>query len=288
MSARTPRSCSQRVSGDKLIAIDYLGGGSAPEFHVLTWVISGPCNVGSHTAPCWGADVLELDPAEAEGGVNNVNLTAAQNPISDVALVAGKFAEFGVNLTDSDIIPPGECEGFAQAIWESRASGSSFVSSTKDITIEEVNINNCGTVEVTKSNDDGPHRLVQCSPSTRARTRPAPSSAPAPWTRLATACRRSRTWSRAPTRSTRRPCPLVSEGRRLALDVHLGRGRDRGPDYDEPEARRRARDPRTAPRPATRRSRSQERCSRLTGPMRTPPPSFTVIDNGTNDDNHHR
>jgi len=144
----------QRVAGDKLIAIDYLGGGSAPEFHVLTWVISGACNVGSHTAPCWGADVLELDPNEAEGGVNNVNLTAAQNPISDVALVAGKFAEFGVNLTDSEIIPPGECEGFAQAIWESRASGSSFVSSTKDITIEEVNINNCASVSVTKSNDD--------------------------------------------------------------------------------------------------------------------------------------
>ncbi len=144
----------QRVAGDKLIAIDYLGGGSAPAFHVLTWVVTGPCNVGSHTAPCWGADVLELDPAEAEGGVNNVNLTAAQNPISDVPLVAGKFAEFGVNLTDSDIIPPGECEGFAQAIWESRASGSSFVSSTKDITIEEVNINNCATVEVNKTNDD--------------------------------------------------------------------------------------------------------------------------------------
>ncbi|HEX5938206.1 MAG TPA: SpaA isopeptide-forming pilin-related protein [Actinomycetota bacterium] len=143
-----------RTPGDKLLAIDYLGGGSAPEFHVLTWIASGTCFVGNNTAPCWGETVLELDPTEAEGGVNNATITALNNPIDGTQLVAGRFAEFGVNLTDSDIIPPGECEGISQIIWESRSSGSSFVSSTKDITIEDVNINNCGTVEVTKTNDD--------------------------------------------------------------------------------------------------------------------------------------
>ena len=39
----------KRVAGDKLIAIDYISGG--PQFHVLTWVTSGACNVSSHTAP---------------------------------------------------------------------------------------------------------------------------------------------------------------------------------------------------------------------------------------------
>ena len=146
---------SQRAAGDKLIAIDYLGGGSAVQFHVLTWVTSGACNVGSHAAPCWGANVLTLDPTVAEGGVNNALITTANNPISDEPLVAGKFAEFGVNLTDAGIIPGGQCEGIGQIVWESRSSESSFVSSTKDITVENVNINNCGTAEVNKTNDDG-------------------------------------------------------------------------------------------------------------------------------------
>ncbi|MCD6021615.1 MAG: Cna domain protein [Actinomycetia bacterium] len=145
----------QRTPGDKLLAIDYLGGGSAPEFHVLTWDADGPCFVANNPAPCWGADVAELDPTEAEGGVNASAIPAAQNPISNANLVAGKFAEFGVNLSAAGILTPGSCEGFSQTIWESRSSGSSFVSSTKDITIEDQDIALCGSVEVTKVGSDG-------------------------------------------------------------------------------------------------------------------------------------
>jgi hypothetical protein len=146
----------QRTPGDKLIAIDYLGGGSAVQFHVLTWVASGPCFVANDPNPCWGATVQDLTASGfAEGGVNNSPITAANNPISGVALQAGQFAEFGVNLSGAGIIPPGTCGGFAQTIWESRSSGSSFVSSTKDITIEDHAINPCGRVEVTKVGSDG-------------------------------------------------------------------------------------------------------------------------------------
>lgn len=145
-----------RVAGDKLIAIDYLGGGSAVQFHILTWVTSGPCFVGSHTAPCWGATVLDLTGSGfAEGGVNGTAITAANNPISNVALVAGQFAEFGINLAGAGIIPSGSCKSFSQTVWESRASGSSFVSSTKDITIEDQDINNCASVSVHKEGSDG-------------------------------------------------------------------------------------------------------------------------------------
>ena len=145
-----------RVAGDKLIAIDYLGGGSAVQFHVLTWVTSGACFVGSHTAPCWGATVLDLTGSGfAEGGVNATAITAADNPISNVALVAGQFAEFGINLAGAGIIPSGSCKSFSQTVWESRASGSSFVSSTKDITIEDKDINNCASVSVIKLGSDG-------------------------------------------------------------------------------------------------------------------------------------
>ena len=143
-----------RVAGDQLIAIDYLGGGSAVEFHVLTWVTAGACFVGSHTAPCWGADVLELDPTQAEGGVNDVAISADDNPISGVNLKAGQFAEFGINLTDAGIVDPDSCIGFSQIVWESRSAGSSFVSSTKDIKIQPVNINRCASVSVRKVGSD--------------------------------------------------------------------------------------------------------------------------------------
>lgn len=146
----------ERVPGDKLIAIDYLGGGSAVQFHVLTWVGSGPCFVAQDPAPCWGANVVDITASGfAEGGVNTSAITAAGNPISGTALKAGQFAEFGINLTDAGIIPAGDCAGFSQTIWESRSSGSSFVSSTKDITVEDKDINTCGSVDVKKLGSDG-------------------------------------------------------------------------------------------------------------------------------------
>jgi hypothetical protein len=149
-----------RTPGDKLIAIDYLGGGSAVEFNVLTWVASGPCFVANDPPPCWGADVQDLTGSGfAEGGVNNSPITAANNPISGVALRAEQFAEFGVNLSAAGIIPPGECAGFSQTIWESRSSGSSFVSSTKDVTIEDQAINVCASADVTKVGSDGGSQL---------------------------------------------------------------------------------------------------------------------------------
>jgi Prealbumin-like fold domain len=145
-----------RTPGDKLLAIDYKGGGSAVEFHLLTWVASGACNVSNDTAPCWGATVATLTPAVAEGGVSITDFTAAQNPISGVPIVAGQFAEFGVNLNAAGILPSGgACNAITQTVWESRSSGSSFVSSTKDITIENHTISSCAKFSVLKLGSDG-------------------------------------------------------------------------------------------------------------------------------------
>jgi hypothetical protein len=146
----------ERSPGDKLIAIDYLGGGSAVQFHILTWVASGSCFVANDPAPCWGATVQDLTGSGlAEGGVNNAAISTTNNPIDGTALKAGQFAEFGINLSDAGIIPSGECQGFSQTVWESRSSGSSFVSSTKDVTIEDKDINTCASVSVRKVGDDG-------------------------------------------------------------------------------------------------------------------------------------
>jgi hypothetical protein len=139
-----------RTPGDKLIAIDYTQGGTQVAFNVLTWVASGACFVANDTAPCWGATVLTLSSAGAEGKVNQAAITAANNPISNAALVTGQFAEFGINLATAGIIPTGTCKAFPQTIWESRSSGSSFVSTTKDISIENKTISNCGQIKIIK------------------------------------------------------------------------------------------------------------------------------------------
>lgn len=145
-----------RTPGDKLIAIDYLNGGTNVDFHVLTWVGTGACFVGNDTAPCWGEDVLTLSAAGAEGLASQSPITALNNAISHVALVAGRFAEFGVNLATAGIIPSGTCKAFPQTVWESRAAGSSFVATTKDIAIENKTIANCGQVIIRKVTDPSP------------------------------------------------------------------------------------------------------------------------------------
>jgi hypothetical protein len=142
-----------RVAGDKLIAIDYVSGG--PQFHVLTWVTSGACFVSNDAPPCWGATVVTLDPNTTEGAVNASPITAANNPISNTALEAGQFAEFGVNLVASGIIPAGSCESFTQSVFQSRASGSSFVSTVKDIAISQRPINVCPQLIIKKVGSDG-------------------------------------------------------------------------------------------------------------------------------------
>lgn len=142
-----------RSAGDKLIAIDYLNGGTNVQFHVLTWVTSGTCFVNKDTAPCWGSTVQTLSANAAEGQVNQSPIAAADNKINNLALVTGQFAEFGVDLTAAGIIPANTCSAFAQTVWESRASGSSFVSSTEDVSVESHPISNCGTITIKKHTD---------------------------------------------------------------------------------------------------------------------------------------
>jgi hypothetical protein len=139
---------TQRTPGDKLIAIDYLNGGTNVQFHVLTWIdgsdpANPTCFVGNDQPQCWGANVETLAANEAEGQASQAAITAANNPISNQNLVAGQFAEFGVNLSAAGIVPANSCQSFPQTVWESRSSGSSFVSSTKDIAVENHTIGNC-------------------------------------------------------------------------------------------------------------------------------------------------
>jgi hypothetical protein len=156
-----------RTLGDKMIAIDYLGGGANVNFNVLTWITSsagydngtpgdpsddaaGTCFVGNDSPPCWSSTVKALSQSAAEGSTNTAVIEAADNSISGERLVVNKFAEFGVDLVAAGIIPPNTCVSFPQTVWESRSSGSSFVSSTKDIAIENKSISNCGSIKIIK------------------------------------------------------------------------------------------------------------------------------------------
>jgi hypothetical protein len=145
----------ERSAGDKLIAIDYLNGGTNVQFHVLSWVTSGACFVSNHTAPCWGADIQTLTANSAEGEASQSPIAAADNKINNLALDTGQFAEFGVDLTAAGIIPANSCQSFPQTIWESRASGSSFVSSTEDVSVEHHTIGNGCTSAVSTNPQSG-------------------------------------------------------------------------------------------------------------------------------------
>ena len=159
-----------RTAGDKMLAIDYTVGGTQVAFNVLTWIetsagfdptpgtnpaddIAGTCFVGNDNPPCWSSTVTQPSSNAAEGLTNQSAITAANNSISGQALVANKFAEFGIDLVAAGIIPPNTCSTIAQTVWQSRSSGSSFVSSTKDISIEDKDISNCGSITIIKQTD---------------------------------------------------------------------------------------------------------------------------------------
>jgi Prealbumin-like fold domain len=172
----------QRSLADKLIAIDYLNGGTNVQFNVLTWItssagydptpssdpsddIAGTCSVSNDLPPCWSSTVKTLGSNAAEGLASQATITSANDPIGNAAdsadsakfsveqgkdLAAGQFAEFGVDLTAAGIISPNVCTAFPETVWESRSSGSSFVSTTKDVSIEDHSISNCGEIKIIK------------------------------------------------------------------------------------------------------------------------------------------
>lgn len=144
-----------RTAGDRLLAYDFLNGGTSMTFHVLTWIDSahstlggnsGKCNVKTDSMPCWGANVVTVATNLFDGEANQAAITAANNGISNAALVADQFSEFGINLTQA--LGGGALPCFPQQVWESRSSGSSFSSNPEDI--EFASLSTCGTVTIIK------------------------------------------------------------------------------------------------------------------------------------------
>jgi hypothetical protein len=163
-----------RTGNDRLVAFDFLNGGTTLNFHILTWITSatgpgslfggnsGTCFTKSVSPPCWGANVITPSNQPGftvfDGEANQSAITAANNGISGAALAAQQWSEFGVDLTRAlNGASGGTLPCFPQQVWESRSSGSSFTSNPQDL--EFVHLNTCGTITIVKNTD--PRHLNQ-------------------------------------------------------------------------------------------------------------------------------
>ena len=148
-----------RTAGDHLLAFDYNSGGKVLNLHVLTWIDANNPNLGNNNGvcivktdplPCWGATVITPNSDTYEGDTNASAIPKGKNAISYADLVAGQFAEFGVNLTTALSQDTTKCNTTSQIDWESRSSGSSFSSNPEDLSIEHSTISNCGRIIIHK------------------------------------------------------------------------------------------------------------------------------------------
>ena len=139
-----------RTAGDKLLAYDFLNGGTSLSFTVLTWITSGACDVGSASAPCWSPGVA-VTGAIFNGESNQAAIAASDNGINGQALAINQFLEFGADLTKT--LGLSGCTSFPQNVFESRSSGSSFTSNPEDVEVQSRTISTCGRITIIKQSD---------------------------------------------------------------------------------------------------------------------------------------
>lgn len=152
-----PNGPNCRTVGDVLLTFDFLGGGSKPTFHILTWQKpSGTCFVGSDspTTGCWGpSSPPTITGDNSDGLTNSSQINGSDNALNGQNVLANGFSEIGVNLTQAIKQAGGSATCFANEAWVSRSSGSSFTSSPEMVVIDQQPT--CGTINVIKHTLDG-------------------------------------------------------------------------------------------------------------------------------------
>ncbi|HEX6682946.1 MAG TPA: hypothetical protein VF062_09140, partial [Candidatus Limnocylindrales bacterium] len=129
-----------RTAGDLLITYDLSRGGNHPELSLRTW-----------TGSVWGQPQNLTGSGTATGSINTTTIPAgesdglgAQDPRT--------FGEAQISLAEI-FEDPDTCESFGSAYLKSRSSDS-FNSELKDfIAPVSVNISNCGTIRIIKTDD---------------------------------------------------------------------------------------------------------------------------------------
>jgi hypothetical protein len=146
-----------RTAGDILIKYDLSQGGTNPTLGYHLWVTSGASSQceAANKVPCWGK-VQALSGANFEGAINSGSVTDPIAPNAPRTLSPRTFGEAAINLTDSGILPAGSCKTFGAAYLKSRSSDS-FTAAVKDFVAPiPVNITNCGSVDIHKTDDSTP------------------------------------------------------------------------------------------------------------------------------------
>lgn len=144
-----------RTEGDVLIQYDLAQGGTNPLLFLSRWRATGPkslCDSANGT-PCWGTKTDLTASALAAGSINASAIPAADSDGLG-ALDPLTFGEAQISL--AGVFPnQTQCLTFGSAYLKSRSSDS-FTSALKDfVPPVAVNISNCGTVKITKTDDAG-------------------------------------------------------------------------------------------------------------------------------------
>jgi hypothetical protein len=131
-----------RSAGDLLITYDLSRGGTVATISMREW-----------TGSVWGAAEDLTVQNKAAGSINTTAIPAGDSD-GIGALSPRTFGEAQIDL--STIFEPGTCESFGSAYLKSRASDS-FTAALKDfVPPAAVNITNCGSVEINKTDDAVP------------------------------------------------------------------------------------------------------------------------------------
>lgn len=130
-----------RTTGDLLITYDLSKGGTHPVLSLRKW-----------SGSAWGAATDLTSSSQATGSINSSAIPAGESDIG--ALDARTFGEAQIDLR-SIFTDPTICQSFGSAYLKSRSSDS-FTAALKDfVPPADVNLSNCGSVEITKKDDAG-------------------------------------------------------------------------------------------------------------------------------------
>jgi hypothetical protein len=177
-----------RSAGDLLLVYDFTGGSSVPPtINLARWILSGACDVGADTAPCWGphttlsATQAEANvdtglshicnanttptgcgPSESDHNTGNTLGTKYEVPFqtsdnlapTNETLSTSEFGEGIVDLTAAGVFTAGTCTNFGQVEAVSRTSGDSGTAAMEDLVGPGTfNLSNCGTIKIIKHTD---------------------------------------------------------------------------------------------------------------------------------------
>jgi hypothetical protein len=148
-----------RTAGDLLIQYDLAQGGTNPQLFLSKWVASGNKSLceAANSTPCWGDRVNLTSAGDATGSINTSAIPAADAipGVGEDSLGDISPRTFGEAQLDFGALTGGTtgCVGFGSAYLKSRASDS-FTAALKDfIAPTAVNVSNCGSVTILKTDD---------------------------------------------------------------------------------------------------------------------------------------